>query len=241
MGLRMAETAGTAIAKGGLAGAGGFAAPLRAKIARLLEHMAEAFETEVALRRPFLWLPVAAGAGVIAYFCADREPSLWLIALATLLFGGLAWLAREWRIAFMVFCGLCALFAGELSAAWRTARVAAPVLDRVRIATVEGFIEQMDFRRAGARFILRVESAAGLAPEETPYRVRLSMRRTPPFEAGAYVRLKARLLPPARASLPGGYDFAKDAWFARLGAVGNALGRIESSPRPRRPARSSRR
>jgi competence protein ComEC len=26
-----------------------------------------AFETEVALRRPFLWLPVAAGAGVVLY------------------------------------------------------------------------------------------------------------------------------------------------------------------------------
>ena len=235
MGSRMAETAGTAIAKDGLAGAGGLAAGLRAKIARLFEHMAQAFETEVALRRPFLWLPVSAGAGVIAYFCADREPSLWLIALATLLFGGLAWLARGRRIAFTVFCGLCALFAGELSAAWRTARVAAPVLDRVRIATVEGFIEQMDFRPAGARFILRVDSAAGLSPEETPYRVRLSMRRTPPFEAGAYVRLKARLLPPARASLPGGYDFAKDAWFARLGAVGNALGRIEFASPPAPP------
>jgi competence protein ComEC len=67
----------------------------------------------------------------------------------------------------------------------------------------------------------------GLAKEQTPYRVRLSMRRAPPFEAGTFVRFKARLLPPARASLPGGYDFARDAWFARLGAVGNVLGRVE--------------
>ena len=67
------------------------------------------------------------------------------------------------------------------------------------------------------------------------------MRRAPPFEAGTYVRFKARLFPPARASLPGGYDFARDAWFARLGAVGSVLGRIEvvrrlsgpgSRPRP---------
>jgi competence protein ComEC len=90
----------------------------------------------------------------------------------------------------------------------------------------------MDFRRNGARFLLRVHSAEGLAPEQTPFRVRLSMRRTPPFEAGTYVHLKARLLPPARASLPGGYDFAREAWFARLGAVGNVLGRIEVVPSP---------
>ncbi len=231
----MTETAGTAIEKGGLAGAGGFASRLRARLGGLFGRFAQAFETEIALRRIFLWLPVAAGAGVILYFCADREPSLWLVAAATFVFGGLAWLARERRAAFFVLCGFCAIFAGELSAAWRTARVAAPIVDRVRIATVEGYIEQMDFRRAGARFILRVSAAAGLAPNETPYRVRLSVRRSPPFEAGAYVRLKARLLPPARASLPGGYDFAKDAWFARLGAVGNALGRIELAPPPAPP------
>jgi ComEC/Rec2-related protein len=41
--------------------------------------------------------------------------------------------------------------------------------------------------------------------------------------------------PPARASLPGGYDFARDAWFARLGAVGNVLGRIEVVPAPESP------
>lgn len=223
----MTETAGTATAKEDLAGAGGFAARLGSNFARLAARFAEAFETEFALRRFFLWLPVAAGAGVVAYFSADREPSLWLLSPPTLLFGGLAWLARGRRLAFLMLCGFCAFFAGEFSAAWRTARVAAPIVDRVRIATLEGYIEQMDFRRAGARFILRVSSAAGLSPEETPYRVRLSMRRTPPFEAGAYVRLKARLLPPARASIPGGYDFAQDAWFARLGGVGNALGRVE--------------
>jgi competence protein ComEC len=228
----MTETAETAVGKGGLEGAGGLAAGFGAALRR---RLADAFETEVALRRLFLWLPVAAGAGVASYFYADREPSLWLIAPATLAFGALAWLARERRATFFVLCGLCAFFAGESSAAWRSARVAAPVIDRVKIATVEGFIEQMDFRPAGARFILRVASATGLAPEETPYRVRLSVRRAPPFEAGAYVRLKARLLPPARASLPGGYDFAKDAWFARLGAVGSALGRIELVDPPAPP------
>ena len=115
-------------------------------------------------------------------------------------------------------------------------RVAAPVIDKIRIVTLQGYIEEMDFRRNGARFLLRVHSAEGLAPDRTPFRVRLSMRRAPPFEAGTYVSLKARLLPPARASLPGGYDFARDAWFARLGAVGNVLGRIEVVPAPDRVA-----
>ena len=228
----MAGVSETAIAGGRLGRAGGLAGKLGLKFAFLFDLFKQAFETEASLRRPFLWLPVAAGAGVVLYLCADREPSLWFIAPATLSFGVLAYLARANRIAFFLFCGLCALFAGELSAALRTARVAAPVIDKIRIATLEGTIEEMDFRRTGARFLLRVHSATGLSPNATPVRVRLSTRRAPPFEAGTIVRLKARLLPPARASLPGGYDFARDAWFAQLGAVGNVLGRIEVMASP---------
>ncbi len=205
------------------------------KLTPQLDLFRRAFQTEAALRRPFLWLPVAAGAGVVLYLYADREPSLWLIAPAAISFAAAAYFARDRRPAFYLLCGLCALFAGELSASLRTARVAAPAIDRVKFATLEGFIEEMDFRRTGARFVLRVNSAEGLAQEQTPYRVRLSLRRAPPFEAGTFVRFKARLLPPARASLPGGYDFARDAWFARLGAVGSVLGRVEVLPPPASP------
>ncbi|MBV8850179.1 MAG: ComEC/Rec2 family competence protein, partial [Methylobacteriaceae bacterium] len=107
------------------------------------------------------------------------------------------------------------------------ARVAAPVLERIRVTTVSGFIEQMDYRRQGARFVMRLASADGLSPEQMPRRIRLTDRYRPQAEAGAFVKLKARLLPPARAALPGGYDFARDAYFAELGAVGNVLGKIE--------------
>jgi competence protein ComEC len=231
----MAGMSQTAIANGRLVKVGGFAGKFAVKLAPLWGVFGRAFETEVALRRPFLWLPVAAGTGVVLYLYADREPSLWLIAPAAVSLGILAYLARANRLAFYFLCGFCAVFAGELSAALRTARVAAPVLDKIRIAKLEGFIEEMDFRRTGARFLLRVYSAEGLAPDETPFRVRLSTRRAPPFEAGTYVSFKARLLPPAHASLPGGYDFARDAWFARLGAVGNVLGRIEVVAAPESP------
>lgn len=189
----MAGTSQTAIGTERLAKTGRFAGWLGAKFAGLRGLFARSFETEAALRRLFLWLPVAAGTGVVLYLCADREPSLWLIAPATVLLGVLAILARGNRVTFFFLCGLCAVFAGELSAALRTARVAAPVLDRVKIATLEGFIEEMDFRRNGARFILQPHSATGLSPEQTPFRVRLSIRRAPPFEAGTYVRLQRNL------------------------------------------------
>ncbi|ACK50627.1 ComEC/Rec2-related protein [Methylocella silvestris BL2] len=228
----MARPLDTALADGGAGRAGGVSPALLAPLARLRLAFAAAFETECAQRRMFLWLPVAAGAGVVSYLSADREPSMWLLAALTGVLSGLAFVARERRAAFLAICAAAAFFAGEFSAAWRSTRVAAPVIQRTTIGVVEGFVEQMDFRRSGARFVLRVRAIEGLAAEATPYRVRLSVRRAPPFEAGTYIKLKARLLPPSRASLPGGYDFARDAWFARLGGVGNALGRIETLAAP---------
>jgi competence protein ComEC len=42
-------------------------------------------------------------------------------------------------------------------------------------------------------------------------------------------------MPPARASLPGASDFARDAWFARIGAVGNVVGKVDVVAAPRQP------
>jgi len=44
--------------------------------------------------------------------------------------------------------------------------------------------------------------------------------------AGAEIRLRARLAPPPPMALPGTYDFARDAWFKGIGAVGKAIGAI---------------
>lgn len=235
----MTDLAGSAVGRGldkdRNVGGLGLGALLTRLLDRFRHGLHEALEIEIAERRVFLWLPVAAGAGAVSYLLAEREPSMLVAGLAAAVFAALAVLLRGRRFGFAITVALCAMFVGLLSAGVRTARVAAPVLDRVRVVTLEGYIEEMDFRRAGARFLLRPEQADGMAVEDLPYRVRLTLKRTPPFEAGTYIKVKARLLPPARASLPGGYDFARDAWFARIGAVGNALGRIDVVPAPHPP------
>jgi len=219
----MTDLAGSAVATG--TARSHFAARFKRALGDPRRLALQAIEIEIAERRLFLWLPVAAGSGAVWYLLADREPSLWYAAAAAAVFAALAFVLRGKRLAYGLALALCCLFLGLLSAGWRTARVAAPVIDRVKVVTLEGFIEEMDFRQVGARFLLRPAKADGL--DAMPYRVRLTLARTPPFEAGTYVRLKARLLPPAQASLPGGYDFARDAWFARIGAVGNVLGRVD--------------
>ena len=194
-----------------------------------------AVETETEHRRLFLWLPVTMGAGVVLYFVAAREPNVWLTTVLAAVFASIAALARDHRRAFILLVAVAAIFAGMASAGWRTARVAAPVLDRVRIATLQGWIEEMDHRREGARFVLRLAAADGLDDTHLPERVRLTTRRAPGFEAGAFIELKARLLPPSRAAAPGAYDFARDAYFSGIGAVGSVLGKIEEADAPEPP------
>src|SRR5580698_6315337 len=70
--------------------------------------LSAAIAREIAERRLFLWVPVAAMAGVSLNIAADREPALWLPALIALLTGALAFAARRRRVAFAILVGLCA-------------------------------------------------------------------------------------------------------------------------------------
>lgn len=202
------------------------------RLQRLTTALGEAYAEEEELRRPFLWRAVAAGAGVIFYFAANHEPSLALCASALAGTVLLSFVTRGHARAHAIAIALAFLAAGFAAGAWRTARVAAPILPRVGVGELTGFVEEIDLRRAGARFVLRVASAEGLPGDVVPARVRLTTRGTPNFASGDFVALKARLMPPARAALPGGYDFARDAYFARLGGVGSTLGRVETMPPP---------
>lgn len=71
--------------------------------------------------------------------------------------------------------------------------------------------------------------AAGLS--KGPERVRVTFRGSAP-RAGDHLQGAARLSPPPQPALPGGYDFARDAWFLKLGAVGRWSGAVALGPQP---------
>jgi len=192
-----------------------------------------ALTEEIDRRRFFLWIPVAAMGGVALNLAADREPVLWLPAALVTVCAALAWLCRARPVALGIWVGLAAVCAGFLSMGLRTARVGTPVLDHVRTVRLQGFVEEVDIRRTGARFIVNVANSGRLPARLSPHRVRVTTRKTPEFAAGDYVALTARLWPPPRAVAPGGYDFARDAYFAGIGAVGTTFGTISVLPPPR--------
>src|SRR5579871_6725586 len=141
----------------------GFAFDWRAAFLRALAR-------EVEERRFFLWLPVAAMGGVALNLAADREPVLWLPALLAALLGLAAWAARARPLARGIALAALALTAGFLSMSLRTARVAAPVLDRIRIVDLTGWVEEVDLRPVGARMVIALASADGMPRDKVPRR-----------------------------------------------------------------------
>jgi competence protein ComEC len=69
-------------------------------------------------------------------------------------------------------------------------------------------------------------------------RVRLTPREPAVLHPGDWIRLPAVLRPPPGPAAPGAFDFARQAYFARLGAVGYAVGHVarltgaEAAPAP---------
>lgn len=169
-----------------------------------------------------LWSPVALGAGAVAYFMLSAEPSP--ILAPVLLLAALA-LGRRFPGLRTVSLMMGLVCAGFALADLRTYVVAAPSLKReIQFADVEGRLLSIDEAPKMRRLLIEVASISGLAKEATPDRARVSWRGKE-FNArpGDLVRLKASLSPPPQPAAPGGFDFARQLYFQRIGAVGFAV------------------
>ena len=85
------------------------------------------------------------------------------------------------------------------------------------------------------RYLLDHVTIEGLTPAETPAKVRLSVRRASDDELaspGSWLSALASLRPPPAPAEPGAWDFGRQAWFQRIGAVGFVYGAPEADGRP---------
>lgn len=186
--------------------------------------------------RPILWLPVAFGTGIILYFTAAHEPFWWAGLALTLGFGIAAFALRGSSIGFPVAIGLAALACGFTVATVKSRAISHPVLAApVFSAQLAGFIELREERERSDRIVLRVYRMETSRPTEKLDRVRLSVRKGMAPAVGSFVELRARLNPPLAPLRPGGYDFARDLYFQRIGASGFVLGQIKRVTLPEPP------
>jgi competence protein ComEC len=202
---------------------------------RLLSAFRRALALEAERRRLFLWLPVAFSAGILLYFSADAEPSLWPSLTGAALAAAAAVALRSRPRAMNTAIVVAMVMGGFATATWRTQSVSAPILARPMIAKLRGLVLSVDQRPAGPRMVLRVENFGSLDAAERPAQVRVSMKPGTSVKAGDFIEATARLLPPPTAARPGGYDFARDAFFDGLGAVGSLVGKVTVAAPPTPP------
>lgn len=215
--------AGTAAPAG--AGFSAAADPLGRQTGRWLA-LAAAIEAERI--NFFTWVPVLFGGGIAGYFALPFEPSMAVALAVVVAVAAMRAAVRRGSLAAVFATGLLAASLGFAFVKARTEIVRAPVIERrLPLSEVRGFVELIEPKpQRGGRVTLRLVSVGGLANDQTPARARIRvMGSLAGFRAGDAIRLKATLSPPAAPALPGSYDFARMAWYSRLGAVGYALAR----------------
>lgn len=176
------------------------------------------------------WLAVGFAGGIAAWFLLANAWQ-WLAFIAGgagLAVAGLA-LGREGRYPFLqqalLAMGLIAA-AGCLTVWAKSSLTGARPIARPVVATLVAKVlaRQEQPAENRVRLILAIREPGS----ERPIRVRVNLPSamdSPAISRDARLRLKVRLMPPAPPMLPGGYDFARKAWFSGLSASGSVVGK----------------
>lgn len=195
----------------------------------LLENWLECERDQLAL-----WMPVMFGLGIGLWFVADTRWA-WIAIIAAglgLAFAGATFDLGRRSATAAFWAGLC--IAGGCGLIWlRSERVAEIRVERPMIVRFAAKVVRIEAQpeKPGNRLLVAPHSGQGLPP-----RVRVSVdpdKQIPELVEGDAIALRARLVPPPDAAIPGGYDFARAAWFQQIGGTGKAIDPLRRlSPAP---------
>ena len=166
-------------------------------------------------RRVFLWVPVLFGAGSGLYLTLPVEPIGWIAPAAAALFALAGLFVRRHTASALGLGALALLAAGVAAADWRSDRLTAPVLAApIGPVDVFGRVVWVGAGEGPQRYLLDRVTIEGLAPDETPAKVRLSVRSSGPdgmAAPGSWLTALASLRPPPPPAEPDAWDFARQA------------------------------
>ncbi len=169
-----------------------------------------------------LWFPVFLGLGIALYFSGSAPLALWPFALALALLLMSLPFCRRHAVPLYLSVAVAAMILGVLVSGIRLHLVAAPVLtEPVFFKLVEGTVEDIQHKEKKVRLVLAKPMVETLAPEATPRRLSITLRKLDvPLAIGDRIRLPAMLFSPPTPAMPGAYDFSRLFYFEQLGAVG---------------------
>lgn len=171
-----------------------------------------------------LWTPVFLGLGIVIYFNLPFEPAL-LWAVTSCLFFSLSCLVFDFQpFRLCIFCiGLTAL--GFSATYLRTHLLNTNMLHYpLPPLLLQGKINQIELKPTlKGTFIQRLilTDLKAETIEKLPSKMRLIIRgNMDPLWPGQVIRLKVKMMPLSDPSLPGGFDFRRQAYFQGIGATG---------------------
>lgn len=179
------------------------------------------------------WLAVGFATGIAAWF-ALPAPSHWLALIAGALgisVAALVLFAEHGQFPYLrqSLAALGLALAAGCGVVWvKSTLVGAAPIERPMVADFAGRVLSRQEQPADGR--VRLVLATREPGSGRPIRVRVNLPLaydSAQVRDGVAVRLRARLIGPAPPMLPGGYDFARSAWFGGLAATGTALGPVE--------------
>lgn len=178
------------------------------------------------------WLVVGFAAGIAAWF-ALPSASWWialLLACSVVAAGALLVLREDGRFPFLrqALAALTLALALGCGHVWlKSSLVGAAPIARPQAAELSGTVlsRQEQPAEGRVRLLLAAREPESGRAIKARINVPVALDRGE-LRPGAQLRLRARLVPPAPPMLPGGYDFARAAWFQGIAATGSALGEV---------------
>jgi competence protein ComEC len=198
-----------------------------------LEPIADASREEKKPRAvsAVLWAPIAITLGIWFYFFLPREPSPVLAVLFAVIGCLVWWLGRDRLLPVLMALSLLGFGAAKL----RSGMVGTELLHAAtgEVAIV-GLVSDVE-RQSANRLTLIVEPTAieGLTAKDLPRRLRLSSfaRQGIPWP-GDRLSAKARLFPLQGPTMPGGFEYARQLYFAGVGGSGRVTADMTILPGP---------
>lgn len=187
------------------------------------------------------WLVVGFAGGIALWFIL-ANPWQWLAALATcfgLSLGAAGVMSIDGRYPYLRHSTITlplAVAAGCLLVWGKSQLVGSTPVERPMVVWLDGTLLERQEQPGEDRVRLRLATREPGSGRAIMVRLNLPLENDrAELTEGARLRLRARLVPPAPPLLPGGYNFARAAWFSGLAATGSVLG----SPNVLEPGRGS--
>ncbi|WEX79154.1 ComEC family competence protein [Sinorhizobium numidicum] len=163
------------------------------------------------------------GLGSLAWFSSAETVGIAKLAALLCVFGISAFCCRgSFRVWRPFVLGPALIVGGMLLAALETARLDTVVPDSPVTTNLRGTVLSREPDDKGRwRYVVEVKETSRPQLRRPPAKVTLLARsRHEPFAVGSVIEGRARLSPPSGPALPGLNDFAFDAYFRGVGAVG---------------------